>query len=187
LALAAAVLGWTLTYWLHAPEPRIEWRLLGITAAVLGLAASAARQATPALGTWPRMLGAGLMRATLAPAGWTVILAKGIDTLEHVLDAVVQGIAAGVLMLARGALASERFGFSCGGDSIAAGILRLAAGTEGAERFGFGGGGDRIAADIGFAGESLRLLQTGRLYLYTLGLFVWAAAAIIAGAIVLWF
>jgi NADH-quinone oxidoreductase subunit L len=186
LAVAAAVLGWMLTYWLHAPEPRIEWRLLGITTAVLGLAAGAARRETPALGTWPRMLGTGLMQATVAPAGWIMILAKGIDILEHVLDAVVQSFAAGVLMLARSARASERFGFSCGGDSIAAGILRLAAGTEGAERFGFGGGGDRIAADIAVAGEGLRLLQTGRIYFYTLGLFLWAAAAVIAGAIVLW-
>lgn len=161
LAMAAAVLGWMLAYSFHAGGPGIEWRLLGIVAGVLGLATGTVRSAIPVLGTWPAMLGIALMRASLAPAQWTMKLARPINILEYGLDAAVRWTAAG--------------------------ILRLGAGIKGAERYGFGGGGDRIAADISFAGEGLRLVQTGRLYLYTLGLVFWVVAAVIVSAIMLWF
>jgi NADH-quinone oxidoreductase subunit L len=54
------------------------------------------------------------------------------------------------------------------------------------EEGGFGRGGDRLAAGLAAGGERLRALQAGRLYLYTLGLFAWTAAALAAGALMLW-
>ncbi len=54
------------------------------------------------------------------------------------------------------------------------------------EARGFRRGGDHLAAGLAAGGERLRALQAGRLYLYTLGLFAWTAAALAAGAIMLW-
>lgn len=160
LSIAAATLGWTLSYLLDASEPRVGWIVAGVAAAVLGLAVATTRRTAPALGAWPAMLEAGLITATLTPARWTMNLANIISMLERVLDAAVRGIASGVIGLAHK--------------------------TQNAEAFGFGRGGDRFAGNILFSGERLRMLQTGRLYLYTLGLSLWAAAAVLAGAIVLW-
>ncbi|MBK3424664.1 hypothetical protein, partial [Methylobacterium ajmalii] len=51
---------------------------------------------------------------------------------------------------------------------------------------GFARLGDGLAAWLAAGGERLRALQAGRLYLYTLGLFAWATAALAAGALLLW-
>jgi NADH-quinone oxidoreductase subunit L len=69
---------------------------------------------------------------------------------------------------------------------MASSVWRLALDTERVEALGFGRGGDHLAADIASGGEHLRALQTGRLYLYTLALFVWAAAALAVGGLMLW-
>jgi NADH-quinone oxidoreductase subunit L len=169
LALAAAGLGWLLADRLGAvlpfaagPEAEAGWRNLGIAAGILGLGIGAARGwgGAPALGTFPTRLAAGLAAATEAPARWTMRLAQTIPAVEGALDAGARAVARGSWQAAEGA------------GRIEAGI--------------FGRGGDRLAAGLAGGGERLRALQAGRLYLYTLGLFAWTAAALATGALMLW-
>jgi NADH-quinone oxidoreductase subunit L len=56
----------------------------------------------------------------------------------------------------------------------------LALGSDRFERLDFGSGGDRVAAALQGAGERLRGLESGKLYLYTLGLFIGALLVIVA-------
>ena len=170
-ALLAAGLGWLLAWRLPAvlppfpvePDAAGVWRIAAVLAAVLGLALGASagwRRAAPALGPLPARLGMGLMAVSEAPAAWMVRLARMLDTVESSLDAVAERTAGSAWSLARN--------------------------TERTEAFGFGRGGDSLAAGIAASGERLRALQPGRLYLYTLALFVWAAAALAAGILMLW-
>ncbi|MEE9485614.1 MULTISPECIES: NADH-quinone oxidoreductase subunit L [Methylobacterium] len=169
LALAAAVLGWLLAGSLDAllpfeanPGVEVSWRNLGIAAGLLGVGIGVARGrgGSPALGPWPARLAAGLSAATAAPARWTTQLARRLGPLEDALDAAARGVA----------------GWAWGAG-------------EAAGRFevrGFARLGDGLAAWLAAGGERLRALQAGRLYLYTLGLFAWATAALAAGALLLW-
>jgi len=194
LALAAAGLGWLLAgrlgallQWPGEPEPETLWRVVAAAAGILGLlfgAVGAWRSAEPALGALPAMLGAGLMAATEAPAIWTMRLAQLLDAVEAGLDKAARGIAAAAGALAGSASSIER-GFDLEARRAAGGIWRMALDTERAEALGFGRGGDVLAAAIASGGERLRTLQAGRLYLYTLALFVWAAAALVVGAFML--
>jgi NADH-quinone oxidoreductase subunit L len=131
------------------------------------------------------MRGGGLLAATAAPAIWTMRLAQLLDAVETGLDKAARGIAAAAGPLAGSASSIER-GFDLEAGRAAGGIWRMALDTERAEALGFGRGGDMLAAGIASGGERLRTLQAGRLYLYTLALFVWAAAALVAGALMLW-
>ncbi|MDF3810860.1 hypothetical protein P3G22_11235, partial [Rhodopseudomonas sp. BAL398] len=71
-------------------------------------------------------------------------------------------------------------------EQTARGTWRLARDTERVEALGFGRGGDALAIDIAAGGERLRTLQAGQLYFYTLALFIWAAAALVVGGLMLW-
>jgi len=53
--------------------------------------------------------------------------------------------------------------------------------TDRLERRDFGAGGDRLAQAFASLGERLRRLETGKLYLYTLGLFVWSLVVVVGG------
>lgn len=195
LVLAAAGLGWFLAGRLGGvlpfpaePEPETRWRILGIGAAIFGLTLGGSRAGSgtaPALGPMSARLGTALMTATEAPAIWTMRLARRLDRIEAALDSLAQGIATGAVALA-GIVQSAEHGLKTAAQRAAGGISRLALGTERAEAFGFGRGGDRLAAAIAFGGERLRALQAGRLDLYTLALFVWVAAALAVGALMLW-
>ena len=195
LALAAAGLGWVLAgrlggllQWPGEPEPDTLWRVVAIAAGILGLifgAVGAWRSAEPALGPLPARLGAGLMAATEAPAMWTMRLAQLLDPVEIGLDKAARRIAAAAGALAGSARSTER-NLDLEGRRAAGGIWRMALVTGRAEALGFGRGGDMLAVGIASGGERLRALQAGRLYLYTLALFVWAAAALVAGALMLW-
>lgn len=170
LVLAAASLGWILAGRLGAflsfpaePEPQTMWRVVGICAAIVGLGFGVVgnwRGAAPALGSLPARLGAGLMTATEAPVIWAMRLAQVVNPIEAAFDKGAQGMASSV--------------------------WRLALDTERVEALGFGRGGNHLAADIASGGEYLRALQPGRLYLYTLALFVWVAAVLAVGSLMLW-
>lgn len=169
LALAAAGVGWLLAGRFGAALPfaaeagtHVAWRNLGIAAGVFGLGLGVAKGwgGAPALGTFPTRLASGLAAATEAPARWTMRLAQTIPTVEVALDA--------------------------GARAVAQGSWRTAERVERIEARGFGRGGDLLAAGLAAGGERLRTLQAGRLYLYTLGLFTWIAAALAAGALMLW-
>ncbi|KMO35318.1 NADH-quinone oxidoreductase subunit M, partial [Methylobacterium variabile] len=169
LALAAAGLGWLLAGRLDAflpfgagPGAEVAWRNLGIAAGLLGLGIGAVRgrDGSPALGPWPGRLAAGLSAITTAPARWTTRLARRLGPVEDALDAAARGVAGWAWSAGRTAGRVEARGFA-----------RL---------------GDGLAAWLAAGGERLRALQAGRLYLYTLGLFAWATAALAAGALLLW-
>ena len=169
LALAAGGLGWLLAGRLDAfpsfgagPGAEVAWRNLGIAAGLLGLGIGAVRgrDGSPALGPWPGRLAAGLSAATAAPARWTTQLARRLGPVEDALDAAARGVAGWAWSAGQSAGRAEARGFA-----------RL---------------GDGLAAWLAAGGERLRALQAGRLYLYTLGLFAWATAALAAGALLLW-
>lgn len=168
LALAAAGLGWLLAgrfgaaLPFAAPETEAGWRRLGVAAGLLGLGLGAARgwSGAPALGALPARLAAGLEAVTEAPARRTLWLARTVPAFERALDA--------------------------GARAVAGWAWRSAGWAGRVEEGGFGRGGDRLAAGLAAGGERLRALQAGRLYLYTLGLFAWTAAALAAGALMLW-
>lgn len=168
LALAAAGLGWLLAgrfgaaLPFAAPETEAGWRRLGVAAGLLGLGLGAARgwSGAPALGALPARLAAGLEAVTEAPARRTLWLARTVPAVEGALDA--------------------------GARAVAGWAWRSAGWAGRVEEGGFGRGGDRLAAGLAAGGERLRALQAGRLYLYTLGLFAWTAAALAAGALMLW-
>lgn len=188
LAIPAAVLGWIVSRRLGTSGLETIWRLLGIAAGILGLSVGGARAwygATPVLGSWPATVEAGLMAATMAPAHWTMRLAAKLDAVESALDRAVRAIATAAAGLA-GSIRSAERELERAAEWTGASAWRLARDTEGAEAFGFGRGGDRMAVNIGIAGERLRTLQTGKLYLYTLGLFLWAAMALVVGGLMLW-
>lgn len=213
LALAAVALGWLMAGRLGTPEPEIPWRLFGVVAGVVGLSVGAVRawrNAAPSFGSWPARIGTGVMTATMAPAHGTTWLAAKLDAAENALDRATQAISnaadavAGsmrsvehILDTAAGRIVDAAWRLACGteaaehaldtaAEATAETAWHLARGAEGTEAFGFGRGGDRLAAGIAFGGEQLRMLQTGQLYFYTLGLFLWAAAALVAGSLMFW-
>ena len=197
LALIALCLGWLLKHRLEAWLPfaletesgQPAWRLIGIAAALSGLALGAVRAwrgPAPVFGALSASIGPGLMALTVAPAEWVKRLAIGIMLVEKLLDDATRRMAAVVWDLAQEAESTEAFALDGGGRLAAAAALRLADGMESAEGIGFGSGGDRLAANISFGGERLRLLQTGKIYLYTIGLLLWAAAALAAAGLMIW-
>lgn len=166
LAFAAAILGWILVGRLNAvlpfsvgPELPVVWRTLAIAASIVGLGLGVWRGSSTALGV--------------------------LRTLEVALDAPIRRIATDSLAFAALVGSAERR-LDAGTDRAARLVLRLARNTGRAEVRGFGGGGDALVNSIGVGGEWLRTLQGGRLYLYTLALFIWTAAALVAGSLVLW-
>lgn len=192
LALGAAVLGWSLAGRLAGilsfpaePEPAMVWRVAAVAAAVLGLGFGAWRRSAPALGVLPAKLKDGLMAATEAPAIWTMRLAELVGPFEAALDRMAQNVAMGVGAMARASQSIEH-GFEAAAEQSASGTWRLARDTERVEALGFAGGGDAFAIGVAASGERLRTLQAGQLYFYTLALFVWAAAALVVGGLMLW-
>lgn len=187
LAVATAGLGWALSGWFEAPEPATDWRFIAIVASAVGLCIGGlrAQRGAPVLGSWPAAVGVGLMTATMAPAWATIRLATALNAIESALDHAAEKIANTAERLACSTRLTEQALDRAAGRARAS-TWRLAQGAEAAEALGFGRGGDRIAADIAFGGERLRALQTGRLYLYTLGLFLWTAGALVAGGFMLW-
>ncbi len=191
LALAAASLGWLLSGRLGSilpfsaePDLASTWRVFALAAAVLGLAFGAWRSSTSAFGVLPVKLGAGLMAGTELPAIATMRLAQLLDAVEAALDRVARGIAESASVIAGTTQSAERQ-FDAAAERAAGGVWRLALNSHYAETLGFARGGDVLAIDIGGIGERLRMLQAGRLYLYMLALFVWAAAALAAGGLLL--
>jgi NADH-quinone oxidoreductase subunit L len=192
LALAAVALGWILAGQLGnilpfpaKPEAATAWRLLAVAAAVFGFTFGAWRGFAPAFGPLPVKFGSALMAVTEVPGIWAMQCARLLDPVEDALDKAARGLASGAAVFATTAQSAE-CGLDAGAKRTADGIWRLARDTERVEALGFGRGGDALVADIAGSGERLRTLQAGQLYLYTLALFLWTAAALVAGGLMLW-
>lgn len=102
--------------------------------------------------------------------------ARGI---ERGLDGVARGMGAAGLSTASAARELER-GLDRISDRTGAAALASARAVVSVERDGFEAGGDGVAAGIDAAGGQLRRLHAGKLYLYTLSLFV---SAVLLGAL----
>ena len=171
LALVALGLGWALSGRLEtflsfeeAPHVSAIWTLWAIAASVAGLMLGAWRvwQAgpVPTFGTFPLSLAEGLETATKAPTVAAERVGIWVERLEQGLDASIR------------ALTTLTFAFANRTDRV--------------ERGGFSEGGDAFARSLGSVSEYLRAAQSGKLYLYTLILFIWTGAAVLAGML-LWF
>ncbi len=166
LAVLALVAGWLLVgplesslNFAEALEVRAVWSFWAVAASVSGLV----------FGSW-RTLQHGPVPAFGA---FSTGLGRGLDTVTAAPVTAVQAVAAGVNRLERS--------FDSGARGLAAAATSTAAGTERAEQAGFSGGGNAFARLLGRSGERLRVTESGKLYLYTLVLFVWVAAALVGG------
>lgn len=195
LAAAAVLGGWLLEGPALArllgmdepPQAGLAWRGMAVAAGLAGLAFGGGRAwaagGAPALGTFPGSLAAALDAATRAPARAVMRAASGVDAIERLLDQAA-GAAAVMMRAASGLDAIERR-LDRAARAASGSTWTLARGTEWIEAHGFGHGGDQLAAMFGDGGQRLRALQSGKLYLYTLGLFAWAAGALGAALVLL--
>ncbi|MBN9560552.1 MAG: NADH-quinone oxidoreductase subunit L [Alphaproteobacteria bacterium] len=196
LAVAAVLAGWLLQGSSLAgllgmrepPRAGAGWRGLAIAAGLAGLSFGGGRAwicgGVPALGRFPQFLATGLDRATRAAVEPAKRASTDLDAIERVQDRSARALAEAVICVSAGLDAIEH-ALDRGARAVSGSARVLAHGAEWVEARGFGQGGDRLAAALGDGGQRLRALQTGKLYLYTLGLFVWAAGALGAGLVLL--
>ena len=173
----------------EVPEAHPSWRLWAVAASVLGLVFGSWRTLqhgpVPAFGTFPAGLGRGLGALTAAPVLVVRAVSVGVNRLEKMLDSSVQRLAAGMFRLGNSLNRTES-GFDTGARIIATSTLSAATGTERAEQAGFSGGGDAFARLFSRSGQALRQSESGKLYLYTLILFVWVAGVVVGGILLWW-
>lgn len=115
---------------------------------------------------------------------------KGLGYIENWLDRLVQIIGKSTLALAGGGDRNGRRGIRRNEQLLDRLVqmlgkvtLTTAGATDVTERRGFSSGLDRFASFLGLIGDRLGQLQTGKLYFYTLAVFVWLLAAGIVGAL----
>jgi NADH-quinone oxidoreductase subunit L len=165
------------------------WRIAALIATVGGLVLGGGlawrKRAASLFGTLPHALESALFVLTMAPARLTFRLAERLQAIEVWLDRAAQTIGSTSARLAIGSRTIEA-GLDRSAYNLQKSIWSLARQTDDVEALGFSRGGDKLAAEVAGGGEHLRALQTGKLYLYTLGLFIWATAVLISVAIVLW-
>lgn len=171
----------------EVPEVALVWRMAAVTASLLGLVWGGVRAARlddgPALGTWPRALGAALEGVTVGVARGSWALSLGLQRIEAGLDGAARAVAQAALGGSRGVQRAES-GLDTSGRAVADFTLSGANLTARAEEGGFAQGADGLAQGLGHLGTWLRGLETGKIYLYTLILFGWML--VMALAAVLW-
>jgi NADH-quinone oxidoreductase subunit L len=193
LAVAAAGLGWLLSGQLGQLLPfgaghhlSLAWRLAAVAAGLLGLAYGTwwvrTRGSAPAFGAAPGELERVLDVATQAPAQLAFALARALNRVEATLDGAVRHIAHGALRLAAVENAAEA-GFDAAAQGLGRAGLAAAGVSNRTETRGFSDTLDAFARLFSRGGGRLRQLQTGKLYLYTLGLFVWVLVISLLGVL----
>ena len=196
LAVLALGAGWVLVGPLESflpfpqpPEARTTWTLWAVAASVLGLVFGSWRTLqhgpVPAFGRFPVELERALDLLTSAPVLAVRAVSAGINGLEHTLDKATRQLTTDILTLARGLNRTEG-GLDRGARGFASITLRTATGTEKAEQRGFSRGGDAFARLFSRSGQRLRTTESGKLYLYTLILFVWVAGVVVGGVLLWW-
>ena len=195
LAAGAMVMGWIaveplahlLPFALPQTKPGWGWTLAMIAASVTGLGAGAWRVRghgpVAVLGAWPLQLAHALDRATRAPATAALAIARALTTIEAALDRGARAAAGASLTIAR-ALAHAERGIDRGARAAAGAGVACARGVDTAEARGFAAGADHLAGGLLRGGQQLRRLESGKVYLYALGLFAWVLLAVLAIAIV---
>ncbi len=195
LAVFAAGLGWALSgtishlvpFEKHGGELSILWKVAAVAVALAGIGFGILRVyrsgPVPALGSFWSGLESGLNRATQFAGGVVSLSGRFVDAAER-------GFAGGALQVKRAtvnmAAGCDRIEqvFDKGASGLAYACLNLADRSDRLENAGFSDGLDRFAALFGRAGRRFASLQTGKLYLYTMGLFVWTFLVIVLGLLV---
>lgn len=171
----------------EAPEVALGWRIAAVAVSVLGLTWGGVRAArlsnAPALGTWPRALGAALESLTVGVAHLTWALSLGLQRVEAGLDGTARAVSHAALGSSFGIQRAEA-GLDSSGRAVADFAVSGANLTARAEEAGFAQGADGLARGLGSLGTWLRGLETGKIYLYTLILFGWMLVMTLAA--VLW-
>lgn len=186
-----------------------SWRFGVIGAGAAGLGAGAWRVwrygPIPAWGELSNRLEKVLYGVTNVTAHFVLMCARGLVTFEQWLDRSAQALggtrfawsfrveqaldgglrALGQTSFRLSALAKNvEPALDAGASALANNTVKFAKTIDVAERERVSTGLDRAAGMLGLAGDRLRQLQSGKLYLYTLGLFVWVLVAGIAGFLV---
>lgn len=192
---AAAVIG---GFWLKSavevaapqqhsgPESGWEWTILAIAASLVGLSFGAWRVMTcgpiAAFGNFPDAFASALYTATTAPARVLLAAAQSRLLPERALDQFTRGAG---LLTSRVADGVEKFEITVL-DYFAhiVGLIanRGADGIEVVETSGFDRGTCELAATIWKSGGRMRLLQTGKIYMYTGGVFAWVVLMMVVFA-----
>lgn len=191
LALAAAGLGWAL-------HGRIEnvlafsaiaelgwtWKIIAVGCGLAGLSFGAWRVRSagpaPALGTFAIVLERSLEVFTRAPATVTFAVARTIAGIESSLDSAACGLMRLALTTARLEDGAEAV-FDGSARKFVRFALASANTADQIETHGFSCSLDFFANLFDRAGARMRGLETGKVYLYTLGLCVWTLLAGLAG------
>lgn len=196
LALAALVFGGLAEGRMHdllpsggSGEVPRAWTVALVVAGGIGLAFGALRAwnrgAAPAFGSFPRALVGPVEALPSGVADAVLRVGALLRPLETGLDRGAAGIATGARSMAAELDRAETALDAAARESARA-TRSAARGAERLEQRGFAAGGDEAARALGGLGNLLRRLQTGKLYLYTLTLFVWTLAAVVAGAVFWW-
>lgn len=135
----------------------------------------------PPFGRVAEALQRALVAATRVPPAAASHIARLLERIEHWLDAGAQALAR---------LVPNPDGIERRLDDAAQALMRAvrtaSQRSEQIERDAFGTGGDLLARGLQHGGKRIRALQTGKLYLYTLGLFAWTLLVLAAAMLMLW-
>ena len=187
LALAAATSGLVLAVWGTGLLPfdaeaqgAAGWRIAGVLCGFAGLAAGwvmvRARGPIAPLAPVAARLERGVELAVVLPGRAALLMAGRVDVVEGYLDSGARRLGTAAALVARGVDLAEG-GVDAAARAAAGAALAAASGVDVAERDGFAAGGRGLATSLAGAGALGRRAQTGRVYLYTLALFVWVGVA----------
>lgn len=158
----------------------------GACGLLLGAASAWRRGAAPVLGTAVLKLQRPLVGLVSAACALVWSMAAAAEALERWLDGVVRHLVAAAYAISgsgRSGLAGIESALDASAGSLARTARSLADGTEQAERTTFAAAADALAHLLQAGGGRMRAVQTGKLYLYTLGLFAWTMVVLVAAAL----
>jgi len=162
------------------PALPLVWVLASMLCSVTGLLFGGWRAsrigAAPAFGRWAGLPGMELETVTHGAGVLTFSLSRRLGWPETRLDGGARGLGHAVIFLSGSSNTAEQ-ALDTGGRSLGTATIHLAANTERVEQ-GFSASGNALARGVGTLGNWARGLETGKLYLYTLALFV----AVLLGA-----
>lgn len=187
LAAAAATSGLILALWgtrllpyAAEAEGAAAWRIAAVLCGLAGLAAGWAlvrtRGPIAPLAPVAALLERSVELAVVLPGRTALLAALAVDAVEGYLDSLARRLSTAAALVARGVDLAE-IGIDAAARGATGAALAAASGVDIAERDAFAAGGRGLAASLAVAGALGRRAQTGRVYLYTLALFVWVGVA----------
>jgi len=161
------------------PAP-IGWRVALVAAGVAGLAwgstSAVLRGSVPALGSWPGVIERLVEMPAFALARTALASARIVARIEQALDGAARSLVAGARSAARVVDGTEGV-LDAAARDLAVGARDLAALVRKGEDRGISDGVDAIAGLLARGSSVLRHAETGKIYVYTMSLFVWVALA----------